>query len=201
MLPLIGTVPAPISSAPLVILIYVVVILLLGSALASVLLQDLRFVVGAFAATMLMVALVYLTLAPPLLFAVQLLVFTLVSALLVLGMLRRTAGLGATAVGPFSREWIAGGAGAAVLLALLVVVSAATNWPVRPCCALVQDFGSTLTNGYVVGLATAVVLLASAALGVSLLLRAVPALPSRTLRTDRGTTDPLGRRVRRTPPP
>lgn len=200
MLSLIGTVPAPISSAPEVILIYVVLILLLACALASVLLQDVRFVVGAFAATILLVALLYLTVAPALLFAVQLLVFTLVSALLVIGALRRTAGVGPTAVGPFSREWIAGGAGVAVLLALLVVVLAATAWPVRACCSAVEDFGSSLMNGYVVGLATVVVLLASSAVGVSLLLQAGPALASRTARVERGTTDPQGRRIRRTPP-
>jgi len=198
-LPLIGTLPAPISSAPLVILIYVVLILLLASALASVLLQDVRFVVVAFAATMLLVALLYLTLAPALLFAVQLLLFTLVSALLVFGALRRTAGVGPTAVGPVSREWIVGGAGSAVMLAVLVVVLAATAWPVHVCCSLVEDFGSTLTNGYVVGLSTVVVLLASAALGASLLLQGVPALASRTARTDRGRTDPQARQTRRTP--
>jgi NADH:ubiquinone oxidoreductase subunit 6 (subunit J) len=96
----------------------------------------------------------------------------------VIGILRRTAGMGATAVGPFSREWIAGGAVGAVLLALLVVVLAATNWPVRPCCALSESFGSTLTHGYVVALATVVVMLASAALGVGLILRSAPTLPS-----------------------
>jgi NADH:ubiquinone oxidoreductase subunit 6 (subunit J) len=201
-LSLIGTVPAPISSAPLVILIYVVLILMLASALASVLLQDTRYVLGAFTATMLLVALLYLTVAPALLFAVQLLVFTVVSAVLVIGLLRRTAGLDPIGVGPFSREWIAGGVAAAVLLAILLVVVAATAWPVRPCCSLgVEDFGSTLTNGYVVGLATAVVLLASAALGASLMLRAAPVLPLPRGRSERGPAEPGSRRIRRSPRP
>ncbi|HEY9286808.1 MAG TPA: hypothetical protein VIT43_02170 [Candidatus Dormibacteraeota bacterium] len=197
MLPLIGALPAPISSAPLVILIYVLLILMLASAAATVVFQEARLAVGAFVATMLLVALLYLTLAPALLFAVQLLIFTLVSGLLTMGMLRRTSGLDATAVGPFSREWIAGGAVAAVMLALLAVVLAATAWPVRPGRSIVEDFGSTLTTDYVVALATVVVLLGSAALGLSLLLRAAPVLPSRTART----IDPGARRIRRTPPP
>ena len=206
MLPLIGTVPAPISSAPLVILIYVVLILLVASALASVLLQDTRYILGAFVAAMLLVALLYLTVAPALLFAVQLLVFTVISALLVVGTLRNTAGLDAEAVGPFSREWIAGGAAAAVLLALLVVVLAATNWPAEPCCRYIQvpgavaDFGSSLTSGYVVALATAVVLLASAALGAGLILRGIPLLSTPRGRAERGPSRPGARRIPRTPP-
>lgn len=199
MLSLIGTVPAPISSAPLVILIYVLLILLVASALASVLLQDTRYILGAFVATMLLVALLYLTVAPALLFAMQLLVFTVVSALLAIGALRSTAGLEASGVGPFSREWIAGGAVAAVLLALLVVVLAATTWPVHVCCSAVEDFGSALTNGYVVALAMAVVLLASAALGTGLILRGVPFLASSRGRTERGSSEPGARRMRRTP--
>jgi NADH:ubiquinone oxidoreductase subunit 6 (subunit J) len=197
-LSLIGTLPAPIASAPLVILIYVVLILMLGSALASVLLQDTRYVGGAVVGTMLLVALLYLTLAPALLFAVQLLVFTVVSAVLVIGMLQRTTRLEATAVGPFSREWIVGGAAAAVFLALLVVVLAATAWPVRPCCSVVEELGSTLTNAYVVALATAVVLLTSAALGAGMILRAAPTLPSARARGDRGTAGPGGGRGPRT---
>ena len=201
MLSLIGTVPAPISSAPLVILIYVVLILMLASAIASVVFQDARLTVGALVATMLLAALLYLTVAPALLFAVQLLIFTLISALLTIGMLRRTSGLDVTAVGPFSGEWIAGGAVAAVLLAIMVVVLAATAWPVHVCCSLVEDFGSTLTNAYVVALATAVVVLASAALGVSLMLRAAPQLLSPRARTDRTSAEPRSRRIRRTPAP
>lgn len=201
MLPLIGTLPAPISSAPLVILIYVVLILMVASALASVVFQDARLVMGAFVATMLLAALLYLTMAPALLFAVQLLIFTLISAVLTIGMLRRTSGFQATAVGPFSREWIAGGAVAAVLAALLVVVLAATAWPVHIRPSIVEDFGSTLTNAYVVALATVVVVLASAALGVSLMLRAAPQLVSPRARTDRASGEPGSRRIRRTPAP
>jgi NADH:ubiquinone oxidoreductase subunit 6 (subunit J) len=179
----------------------VVLILMVASALASVLLQDLRFAAGAFTATMLFVALLYLTVAPPLLFAVQLLVFTLVSALLVLGMLRRTAGLRVIGVGPFSPEWIVGGAVAAVVLALLVVVLAATAWPVHIRPSIVEDFGSTLTNAFVVALAIVVVVLASAALGVSLMLRGAPQLVSPRARTDRASGEPGSRRIRRTPAP
>jgi NADH:ubiquinone oxidoreductase subunit 6 (subunit J) len=174
---LIGTLPAPISAAPLVILIYVVLVLMIASALATVILQDTTYTIGAFAATLLLVALLYLTVAPLLLFAVQLLIFTLVSALLLVGLLR-TTGFERTAVGPFSREWIAGGAISAAALAVLVVVSVATSWPVRICCSAVEDFGTTLTNAYVVGLVTIVILLASAALGAGVMLRSAPTLPS-----------------------
>jgi NADH:ubiquinone oxidoreductase subunit 6 (subunit J) len=172
-----GTIPAAISSAPLVILIYVVLLLLLGCAIASVLLRNLLYAVGAFAATMLLAAILYLTIAPALLFAVQLLIFTGVSALLLAGLLRSTTGLEGAAVGPFSREWIVGAAVAAVGLALVGVVVAATSWPVHVCCSAIEGFGSSLTNPYVVGLATVVVLLASAALGAGLILRTSPTLP------------------------
>ena len=46
---LIGTLPAPITSAPLVILIYAVLLLLLASALATVLLRNTLYAIGAFA--------------------------------------------------------------------------------------------------------------------------------------------------------
>jgi len=55
--PLIGALPQPITSAPLVILIYAVLVLMLASALASVLLRSTLFAIGAFAATMVLVAL------------------------------------------------------------------------------------------------------------------------------------------------
>ena len=173
-----GTIPAAISSAPLVILIYVVLIVMVASALASVLLRDLLYSIGAFAATMVMIALLYLTIAPFLLFAIQLLVFTTISAALLIGMLRLTTGVEPVSAGPFSREWIVGAAVAAVGLALLGVVLAATSWPVRVCCSAMEDFGSSLTNAYVVGLATVVVLLASAALGAGLIVRGTRTLPS-----------------------
>lgn len=174
---LIGTLPAPITSAPLVILIYVVLIVMIASALASVLLRNILYSIGAFAATMVMVALLYLTIAPFLLFAIQLLVFTTISAALLIGMLRLTTGVEPVSAGPFSREWIAGGAVAAVALALVAVVVGATTWPVRVCCSLGRMGFSTLTDTYVVGLATAIVLVASAALGAGLLVLA-PALAS-----------------------
>ncbi len=175
-MPLIGALPQPITSAPLVILIYAVLLLMVASALASVLLRSTVIATGAFAATMVLVALLYLTIAPFLLFAVQLLVFTTVSAALLVGVLRRTTGLESTQE-PFSREWIVGTAVAAAVLALLVVMLATTSWPVRPVNAG-AGFGATLTNTYVVGLAVLVVILASAALGGGLLLAApTPARP------------------------
>ena len=170
-MPLIGALPQPITSAPLVILIYAVLVLMVTSALASVLLRSTVFATGAFAATMVLIALLYLAIAPFLLFAVQLLVFTTVSAALLVGVLRRTTGLDSTQE-PFSREWIVGGAVAAALLALLVVIVASTSWPVRATAAAGAGFGATLANTYVVGLAVLVVILASAALGSGLLLAA-----------------------------
>lgn len=171
-----GALPQPITEAPLVILIYAVLVLMLASALAGVLLRNTLYAIGAFAATMVLVALLYLAIAPFLLFAVQLLVFTTVSAALLVGLLRQTAGLDSTQA-PFSREWIIGAAVAAALLALLVVVVATASWPVRLTAKAGLGFGATLTNSYVVGLAVLVVLLASAALGSGLLL-AAPALAS-----------------------
>ena len=120
---LIGALPQPITSAPLVILIYAVLVLMVASALASVWLRSAVSAIGAFAATMVLVALLYLAIAPFLLFAVQLLVFTTVSAALLIGLLRQTAGLESTQE-PFSREWIVGAAVAAALLALLLVILA-----------------------------------------------------------------------------
>jgi len=169
--PLIGALPQPITSAPLVILIYVVLVLMVASALATVFLRSSLFATGAFAATMVLVALLYLTIAPFLLFAVQLLVFTTVSAALLVGVLRRTTGLDSTQE-PFSREWIIGAAVAAAVLALLVVIVASTSWPLRPSVNTGAGLGGTLTNTYVVGLGVLVVLLASAALGSGLLLAA-----------------------------
>ncbi len=170
-MPLIGALPQPITSAPLVIMIYAVLVLMVASALASVWLRNTLYAIGAFAATMVLLALLYLTIAPFLLFAVQLLVFTTVSAALLVGLLRQTAGLDSTQE-PFSREWIIGAAVAAALLALLVVVEATTSWPVRASANAGAGFGATLTNTYVVGLAVLVVILASAALGSGLLLAA-----------------------------
>ena len=170
-MPLIGALPQPITSAPLVILIYAVLVLMLASALATVFLRSMLFATGAFAATMVLVALLYLTIAPFLLFAVQLLVFTTVSSALLVGVFRRTTGLESTQ-GPFSREWIVGAAVAAAVLALLVVVVATTSWPVRPTVNAAAGLGATLANTYVVGLAVLVVILASAALGGGLLLAA-----------------------------
>ena len=192
MLLLTGTLPAPISSAPLVILIYVVLILMVASALASVLLRDMIYALGTFAATMLLVALLYLTVAPLLLFTVQLLIFAVISAVLVAGLLRMTVGFERRAVGPFSQEWIVGGAVSAAILALLAVVLAATSWPVHVCCSLVEDFAGTLTNGYVVALATIVILLACAALGSGLLV-ASPGLQRRQSRTRNAPTLPSPR--------
>ena len=172
-MPLIGALQEPITSAPLVIFIYLVLILMIAAALASVLLRSTLYAVGAFSATLALVALLYLTIAPFLLFAVQLLVFTTVSAALVTALLRETTGIQDSTVGPFSREWIIGAAVAAALLALVGVVAAATSWPIREgpqgvlCC---PAFLAAVTDGYRVALATVVVLIASAALGSGLLL-------------------------------
>ena len=193
---LIGALPQPITEAPLVILIYGVLVLMLASALASVFLRNTLYAIGAFAATMVLVALLYLALAPFLLFAVQLLVFTTVSAALLLSLLRQTSGLASTQ-DRFSREWIVGAAVAAALLALLVVVVASTSWPLGPTTNAGAGFGATLTNTYVVGLAVLAVILASSALGSGLLL-AAPTLPSTR---GGGTTRPAsprgGRSARR----
>jgi NADH:ubiquinone oxidoreductase subunit 6 (subunit J) len=178
---LIGALPQPITSAPLVLFVYLILIVMVGSALASILLRNLLYAMGAFAATMVMVALLYLTIAPFLLFALQLLVFTTVSAAVLFALLRDTMGLQNGAVGPFSREWIIGGAVSGALLALVAVVVALTSWPAHICCALGQpgELGFALRNGYVVALATVTVLLASAALGCGLLLAAPTFRPPR----------------------
>ena len=189
-MPLIGAPPQPVTEAPLVILIYAVLFLLVASALASVLLRNTLYAIGAFAASMVLVALLYLTIAPFLLFAVQLLVFTTVSAALLVGLLRQTTGLESTQE-PFSREWIIGAAVAAAVLALSVVVNATTSWPLGATANAGAGFGATLTNTYVVGLAVLVVILASAALGTGLLLAAP------TLHSPRGggsTRSPASRR-------
>src|ERR1700704_6680612 len=99
---------------------------------------------------MVLVALLYLTIAPFLLFAVQLLVFTTLSAAFLVGLLRQTAGLESPQE-PFSREWVIGATVAALLLALLLVVVATTSWPIRA-STTAAGFGATLTNTYVVGL-------------------------------------------------
>jgi NADH:ubiquinone oxidoreductase subunit 6 (subunit J) len=189
--PLIGAVPQPITSAPLVLFVYLVLILMVGSALASVLLRNTLYAIGAFAASMVLVALLYLTIAPFLLFAVQLLVFTTVSAALLIGLLRQTTGLEASALGPLSREWIIGAGVSAALFALLALVLGATAWPVRVCCALPLSFGSTLANDYPVAFAVLAVIVASAALGSGLLL-AAPTRPS-----SKGGGSPRGREPRR----
>jgi len=181
--PLIGAVQEPITSAPLVIFIYLVLILMIAGALAGILLRSTLYAIGAFSATLALVALLYLTIAPFLLFAVQLLVFTTVSAALLIGLLRETSGIQASTVGPFSREWIIGAAVAAALLALVGVVAAATSWPIRVgpqsivCC---PSFLPLVTDGYPVALATVIVLIGSAALGCGLLLASSRHVATRT---------------------
>jgi len=176
--PLIGALPQPITSAPLVLFVYLVLILLLGSALASVLLRNTVYAIAAFAAGLVLVALLYLAIAPFLLVAVQLLVFTTVSAAFLIGLLRATTGLRTSSVGRLSPEWIVGAAVSAVMFALLALVLGATSWPVQFCCGLgAENFGAVLGNTYAVGLAVLAVILGSAALGSGLLL-AAPTLPS-----------------------
>jgi NADH:ubiquinone oxidoreductase subunit 6 (subunit J) len=182
----------PITSAPLVIFIYLVLILMLIAALASVLLRNTLWAIGTFAVSMALLAVLYLTIAPLLLFAVQLVIYTTVSGGLVLGLLRLTSGLDRPPISPFSRQWIVGGAVAAALGALLVLVAALTSWPVdlaqRGALSVPHPFSATLVDTYIVGLGTLVVLIASAALGSTLLLVA-PTLPS-----PRGGGERTGRR-------
>jgi NADH:ubiquinone oxidoreductase subunit 6 (subunit J) len=168
--PLIGSLPQPISSGPVVLFVYLVLVLLIGSALASVLLRNTLYAVGAFAASMVLVALLYLAIAPFLLVALQLLVFTTVSAVLLIGLLRGTTGLRTSSVGRLSPEWIIGGAVAAVMFALLALVLGATSWPVQFCCGLGENFGGVLGTIYPVGLAVLAVILGAAALGSGLIL-------------------------------
>jgi NADH:ubiquinone oxidoreductase subunit 6 (subunit J) len=175
--PLIGALPQPITSAPLVLFVYLVLILLLGSALACVLLRNTLYAIAAFAGSTVLVALLYLAIAPFLLVAVQLLVFTTISAALLIGLLRTTTGLRASSVGRLSPEWIIGAAVSAVFFALLALVLGATAWPVQACCALPESFGGVLGSTYAVGLAVLAVIAGSAALGSGLLLFA-PTLPS-----------------------
>jgi NADH:ubiquinone oxidoreductase subunit 6 (subunit J) len=175
--PLIGALPQPITSAPLVFFVYLVLILLIGSALATVLLRNTLYAVGAFAASMVLLALLYLAIAPFLLVALQLLVFTTMSAVLLIGLLRATTGLRTSSVGRLSPEWIIGAAVSAVMFALLALVMGATSWPVQVCCSFPEDLGRVLGNSYVVGLAVLAVILGSAALGSGLML-AGPTLPS-----------------------
>jgi len=134
-----------------------------------VLLRNLVFAIAGFAISMGALALLYLMLAPFLLFAAQLLVFTAVSALLLLGLLRRTSGIEPAPDSPFSPELIAGVAVGAALLALVGLVVGATNWPVRV-TGIQAGFGGTVANQYVVALAVVVVILASGALGAALLM-------------------------------
>ena len=175
-MPLIGALPQPITSAPLVILIYAVLVLMVVTAVTSVVVRNTLWAIGSFASSMVLLALLYLTIAPFLLFAVQLLVFTTVSAALLIGLLRQTASLESTQE-PFGRECIVSAGVAAALGALLLVIVATTSWPLAATANAGTGFGATLTNTYVVGLAVLVVIIASAALGSGLLL-AAPTLPS-----------------------
>jgi NADH:ubiquinone oxidoreductase subunit 6 (subunit J) len=164
-----GSLPPAVSSQPEVLIIYLLLLLIIGSALASIVLRNLVFAIAAFSATMVAVALLYLMLAPFLLFAVQLLVFTTLSAALLVGLLRRTSGTEPAPDSPFSPELIAGVAVGAAVLALLGVVVGATNWPVRISGISPQGLGGAVANQYVVAVAVVVVMLASAALGAALL--------------------------------
>lgn len=188
-----GTLPQAITSAPLVLLVYVVLILLVFNAVTSVVVRNTLWAIGAFASGMALLALLYLAIAPFLLFAVQLLVYTTVSAGLLLGLLRQTTGLKRPPDSPFNRQWIVGAAVAAALGALLVIILAATSWPASVCCS--PGFGEALVNTYVVGVATLVVLVASAALGVGLLL-ATPRVAPRPRRDQPGESE-RGRRRQR----
>jgi NADH:ubiquinone oxidoreductase subunit 6 (subunit J) len=167
-----------------VLFVYIVLALMLITALTSVVVRNTLWAIGSFASSMALLALLYLTIAPLLLFAVQLVVYTTVAAGLLLGLLRLTSGLERPPMSPVGRQWIAGGAVAAAVGALLLLVAAATSWPPWPVAPFragiisqPESFAGTLINGYVVGLAVLVVLIASAALGTALLV-AAPTLPS-----------------------
>ena len=67
--PLIGALPQSITDQPAVLIIYLLLIVAIGSALASVLLRSMLYAIAAFAVTMAAVAFLYLMLAPFLLFA------------------------------------------------------------------------------------------------------------------------------------
>ncbi|MDQ6883093.1 MAG: hypothetical protein M3077_02475 [Candidatus Dormibacteraeota bacterium] len=182
--PLIGALPQSITDQPVVLIIYVLLVVALGAALASVVLRSVLYAIAAFAITMAAVAFLYLMLAPFLLFAVQLLIFTTVSAGLLIGLLRTTTRLEEAPASPFSPELMGGAAIAAAVAALLGVVVGATNWPVRFTGGLMEGFGHALANTYIVGIAVLVVTVASAALGAGLL-----------------ATQRLGRRAAATLPP
>ena len=171
-MPLIGALPQPITSAPLVLFIYLLLTLLLVMALTSAVVRNTLWAIGSFASSMALVALLYLTIAPFLLFAVQLVIYTSVSAALLLGLLRETSGFERPLTSPFGRRWIAGGAVVAALGAVLVLVVAATSWPTGLTGSFRPGLGEALTTTYVVGLAVLVVILASAALGSGLMLAA-----------------------------
>src|SRR6202521_4937033 len=117
---------------------------MLLTAVTSVVVRNTLWAIGSFASSMALLALLYLTIAPFLLFAAQLLVFTTVSAALLVGLLRQTTGLESTQE-PFSREWIIGAAVAAAVLALSVVVNATTSWPLGTTANAGAGFGATLT--------------------------------------------------------
>jgi NADH:ubiquinone oxidoreductase subunit 6 (subunit J) len=185
---LIGALPQPITSAPLVLFVYLVLILLIGSAVATVLLRNTLYAAGAFAASMVILALLYLAIAPFLLVALQLVVFTTVSAVLLIGLLRATTGLRTSSVGRLSPEWIIGAAVSAVMFALLALVLGATSWPTQACCAIPESFGGVLGNTYTVGLAVLAVIVGSAALGGGMILVA------HTLPSPRGGGERSGRR-------
>lgn len=163
-----GTLPSAITDQPAVLIIYLLLLLIVAGALASVVLRNLVFAVGSFSATMGLVSLLYLVLAPFLLFALQLLLFTLVSAAILFGLLRRTSGLDPAPDSPFGPELIAGVLAGAALLALLGVVVGATNWPVK-LVGITPGFYGTLASQFVVAIAVIVVMLCSAALGAALL--------------------------------
>ena len=62
-MPLIGALPQPVTSAPLVILLYVVLTLMIVSALTSVLVRDTLWAIGAVSSSMVLIAVLYLALA------------------------------------------------------------------------------------------------------------------------------------------
>ena len=162
---LIGALPQPITSAPLALTVYATLILMVASALASVLLRDTLYSIAGFVGTMVFLGILYVAIAPWEVVAVQLVIVAGVNAALLVALLRDTTGLRASSIGPFSREWTVGAAVSSLLFAVLGGVVGAASWPVKVCCSVSVGFGQTLLDGYVIGIWTLALVLGSAAMG------------------------------------
>lgn len=170
-----GTVPHSLTDQPAVLIIYVLLVVIIGAALACVVLRNVVFAIASFAGTMAAVAFLYLFIQPysaarAMLFAAQLIVATLAPAVLMLGLVRRTSGLARPPSSPNGRENLAGAVVASLVFALFAVVVGRAAWPVRVAPDLFSGLARTITDSYVVALAALVVLVGASTLGVWLLL-------------------------------